>query len=144
VPRSVDLVHQVVALHRGVERAGELMALALFTRMSMPPKVATAWRPRPSRLLVAHVDHDRQGLAARGLDLLGGGVDRARQLRVGLGGLRRDDDVGAVAGGAQRDREADAAARAGDEEGLSWLRGSVIALCSCAGSPRPRSGRRAT
>jgi hypothetical protein len=36
-----------------------------------------------------------------------------------LGGLGRDDHVGAVAGGAQRDGLADAATRAGDEEGLA-------------------------
>ena len=36
-----------------------------------------------------------------------------------LGGLGRDDDVGAVARGAKRDRLADAAACAGDEQGLS-------------------------
>ena len=62
-------------------------------------------------LLVADVADDRQRLAARRLDRLGGGVDGALELRVRLGGLGDQRDVGAVARGAQRDREADAAAR---------------------------------
>ena len=66
---------------------------------------------------VAHVADDRQRLPAGRLDLLGGGVDRAGQLRVGLGGLGQQRHVGAVAGRAQRDREADAAAAAGHEQG---------------------------
>ena len=69
--------------------------------------------------LVAHVHRDRQRLAARALDLLGRRVDRPRQLRMRLDGLGGDDDVGAVARGAQRDGLADAAAGAGDEEGLA-------------------------
>ena len=52
----------------------------------------------------------RQRLAAGVLDLLGGGVDGARQSRMRLGGLGGDRDIGAVAGGAQRDGQADAAA----------------------------------
>ena len=40
-------------------------------------------------------------------------------LRVRLGGLGGDGDVGAVARGAQRDGQADAAAGAGDEQGLA-------------------------
>ena len=71
--------------------------------MSMPPKRATALSSAALTMhLVAHVDHQRQRLAAGALDLLGGGVDGARQLRVRFGGLGGDRDVGAVAGGAQR------------------------------------------
>jgi hypothetical protein len=44
-------------------------------------------------------------------------VDRAGQLRVRLGGLGGDHDVGAVSCAAQRDRLPDAPARAGDEDG---------------------------
>ena len=93
------------------------IALALLTTMSRPPKVATVCVDRGLHLrLVAHVDRERQRLAAGPGDLLGGGEDGARQLRVRLVGLGGDRDVGAVARGAQRDREPDAARGAGDEQ----------------------------
>ena len=57
-------------------------------------------------------------LPAGRLDLGRGREHRAGQLRVGLGGLGDQRDVGAVAGGPQRDLQADAAAAAGDEQGL--------------------------
>ena len=99
------------------------IALALLTTMSMPPKCCAVWSSAClTVLLLAHVDHQRQRLAARLLDLLGGGVDRAGQLgvrRVGLGG---DRDVGAVARGAQRDRKPDAARSPGDEQRLALER----------------------
>ena len=56
---GVDLVHQVVALHAGVQRAGERMALALLTQMSMPPNFSTVCVDgRLDLLLVADV-HDQ-------------------------------------------------------------------------------------
>ena len=81
---------------------------------------------------VADVDDQRQRLAAGLFDFLGGGVDRAGQFRIGIGGLGGNRDVGAVARGAQRDRQANAAARAGDEEGfslrdMSWAPAAVLA-----------------
>jgi len=60
-----------------------------------------------------------QGLAAGCLDLLRGGVDRAGELGMRIGGLRRDRDVGAVFCRAQGNRQTDATARAGDEQGAS-------------------------
>ena len=59
------------------------MALALFTSTSMPPKRSTA-APTAAAIsvLVADVARDGERLAAGRLDLLGGGVDRPRQLRV--------------------------------------------------------------
>src|SRR4029079_7559885 len=50
-------------------------------------------------------------------DLLGGAEHRSRQLRMRLGGLRRQDDVGALAGESASDRQADAAAGSRDEHG---------------------------
>jgi hypothetical protein len=47
--------------------------------------------------LVTHVDDKGQGVAAGLGDLLRGGEDGARQLRMRLVGFGRDDDVGAVA-----------------------------------------------
>ena len=95
-------------------------ALALLTTMSMPPNFSAVLSMRVlHRVLVAHIDHQGQGLAAGLLDLFGGGVDRAFELgmrRLGLGG---DGDVGAVARGAQRNGKPDAARCAGDEQRLS-------------------------
>ena len=107
----VDLMHQIVALHVGGLGPVSWIAEALLTQMSMPPNAATVLLDRVVDVgLVAHVDDQRQRLAAGLLDLLGGGVDGAGQVLVRLGGLGGDGDVGAVAGGAQRDRQADAAA----------------------------------
>ena len=74
------------------------MALALFTRMSMPPKrsahcfaaSATAFSSRMSTCI-------GQRLAAGLLDLARRGVNRAGQLRMRLIALGGDRDVGAVA-----------------------------------------------
>src|SRR6266851_5316755 len=76
------------------------MALALLTRMSMPPNAAT-------------------GPATGLLDFFGGRVDRARQLRMRLGRLGDDRDVRPVAGSAKRDRQANATTGTGDEERLA-------------------------
>ena len=96
------------------------IAEALLTQMSMPPNAATVFSTAVVDVgLVAHVDDQRQRLAAGVLDLLGGGVDGAGQVLVRLGGLGGDGDVGAVPGGAQGDGQADAAAGAGDEQGLA-------------------------
>jgi hypothetical protein len=69
---------------------------------------------------LADVAENGQGLAARGADLVGGGVDRALEFRMRLRRFRRDRDIGAVARGAQRDREPDATACAGDEQRLAF------------------------
>ena len=71
---------------------------------------------------VAHIDNQRQRLAAGALDLFGSGIDGAVKLWMRLGGFRRDGDIGAVARGAQRDRKPDAARRAGDEQCFSGKR----------------------
>ena len=98
-----------------------LMALALLTQMSMPPNSATVWFDRRDHLgFVADIAQDRQRLAAGGADLVGGGIDGAFQLRMRLGGLGGDRDIGAVPRGAQRDRQPDAAAAAGYEQRLAF------------------------
>ena len=62
----VDLVHQIVALHVGHAWCGvSWMALALLTQMSMPPNFATVCSTAADDVrLVAHVDDERQRLAA--------------------------------------------------------------------------------
>ena len=94
------------------------MALALLTQMSMPPNRSHGGIDGALDVLfLADVADHRGGLTAGGLDLLGGGVDGALELGVGLGGLGEQHDVGAPACGAERDRQADTPAGAGDDEG---------------------------
>ena len=85
------------------------------------------------RGLVAHVDHERQRLAAGLLDLGGGGVDGAFELGMRLDRLGGDGDIGAVARRLERDGEADAARGAGDEKRFSFERHRFPrpALCAC-------------
>ena len=77
----------------------------------MPPKrVDRRGDRRVDLRFVADVGGDRPAPCppAR-FDVRGGGVNGARQFRMRLGGLRGDDDVGAVSGGPHRDRVTDAA-----------------------------------
>ena len=107
----VDLVHQVVALHVGGQGAGELDGRGVVDAdIDAAEGRRRLFHGVLDAGLVAHVDDQRQGLAAGLLDLLGGGVDGAGQVLVRLGGLGGDGDVGAVLGRAQRDGQADAAA----------------------------------
>jgi hypothetical protein len=113
---GVDLVHEVVALHLGVQRVGERDRARVVDADVDAAEGRDALLDRGADLLlVADVADDRQRLAAGGGDLLGGAEDRPRQLGVRLGSLRREDDVGAVAGEPRGDRQADAAARARNE-----------------------------
>jgi hypothetical protein len=117
----VDVLHEVVALHRQLLGAGDGdRARVVDDDVDAAEPLDRLRDGARHRLLVADVAHDRQGLAARRLDRLGSGVDRALELGVRLGGLGDQRDVRAIAGGALRDREADAAARAGDEHGLAF------------------------
>jgi hypothetical protein len=88
-----------------------LIALALLTRMSMPPNsraaAAAAATAASSRAI---------GGATAGLfDLGRRGVNGSWQLRVRLDGLGGNGDVRAFARRAERDRETDAARAAGYE-----------------------------
>ena len=58
---------------------------------------------------VPNVDGQRQRLPAGLLDLAGGGEDRAGKFWMGLGRLRGNGHVRAVAGGFEANREPDAA-----------------------------------
>ena len=69
--------------------------------------------------LVADVADDRQRMTAGRLDFRRGGVDRSGKLRMRLGRLGRDDDIGAVARRAHGDGEPDAARAAADEQRLA-------------------------
>ena len=77
------------------------MALALLTTMSMPPNFAAVSIDR--RLdggFLAHVDGERQRVAAGLFDLRRGGVDGAFELGMRIDRLGGDRDIGAV--GARR------------------------------------------
>jgi hypothetical protein len=117
----VDLVHQVVALHRRLERAGERDGAGVVHEdVDATEGLDGLGDGGVDRRVLADVHGDRERLAARLLHVLGCRVDRARQLRVRLGRLGDDHDVRAVLGGAEADGVSDAAARAGDEERLAF------------------------
>ena len=100
----VDLVHQVVALHRRGQRAGEADGAGIVHQDVDAAELGHGLGHRlVDALFVADVAGQRQGLAAGLLDFLGGGEDRAGQTWIGLHGLGRDGNVGAVARGAERD-----------------------------------------
>merc|ERR1711892_375100 len=67
---------------------------------------------------IANVDNKRQRLSPRLFDLVRRRVNRTGQLGMGLGRLRRDNDVGAVCRRLLGDFEADAARGARDENGV--------------------------
>ena len=119
-PARIDLVHQVVALHVRRLGAGQADGRGVVDADVDAAELGRRLLHRLEHIgVVAHVDDQRQGVAAGFLDLLGGRIDGAGQVLVRLGGLGGDGDIGPVAGGAQRDGQADAAAGAGDEEGLA-------------------------
>ena len=148
---GVDRPHEVEALQRRLEGAGQADGAGVVDQHVDAAEGGDGLLDGALDLrLVADVGGDRQGAAARALDLLGRGVDGARELRVRLGGLGGDHDVGAVRRGPEADRQADAAARAGDEQGLAFeIRharlplapqvGRSILTGPCAGNPRARS-----
>src|SRR5207248_8084817 len=116
----VDLVHQVVSLPLGGQRPGQLdRRRIVHADVDTPECLDGLLDCSKDACFVADVDDERQRLAARRFELLRGGEDGSGQVLVRLRGLRGDRDVGAVACGAQRNREADATARAGDEQGLA-------------------------
>ena len=85
--------------------------------MSIPPKCSAACSTAASTCASSRISiATGSARPPASLDFLSCGVDGARQLRMRLGGLGGDDDVGPVARGAKRDGLADAAARAGDEQ----------------------------
>ena len=129
----VDLVHQVVALHVGLQRAGELDGAGIVDAdVDAAEGLDGSCDGVGDLRLLADVADDRQRLAAGLLDLLGRRVDRARQLRMRLGGLGRDRHIGAVARRPQRDGQPDAARAAGDEQRLALERHEgLLQLLDC-------------
>src|SRR5207247_832840 len=96
----VDLVHEIEPPHVGLGNAGELDGAGVVDDYVERAERRGGLVDRVlDRLLVAYVDHERQGAAARLLDLLAGSVDRALELGMRRLGLGRDGDIGAVGPG---------------------------------------------
>ena len=96
----VDLLHQVEALDRQLAHGGEVdRAGVVDDQVDAAEALDGLLHGGGDDALVADVADDRQRLAAGGLDLLRGGVDRPRQLRMRLSRLGDQGDLGAVAGG---------------------------------------------
>src|SRR5439155_11117478 len=115
---GVDVEHEVVAAgveigdRRQVDRAG-VVDHEVDTAEALDRGVDESG----DVVLVSDVADNCQRGAAGALDLGGGGVDGARQPRVGLVGLCEQGDVGAGPGDRDGDGETDAAAASGDEDG---------------------------
>ena len=139
-PADVDVLHQVVLLRLQVERAREVDDARVVDDDVDAAELALGLQDRLGHVVVvAHVADDRQRVAARGADLLGGRVDRSLELRVRGVGLREQGDVRAVPRRAQGDGEADAAAAAGHQNRLAGERlvghcgSSCFAEITCLG-----------
>ena len=118
-PARVDVLHQVVALHLERLGAGDVdRARVVHADVDAAEAIDGLGHRVLDRLLVADVAGDGQGGTAGLLDLRGGRVDCALELRVRLGGLGDQRDVGAVARRPQGDRETDPAAAAAHEDRL--------------------------
>ena len=119
----IDLLHQVEALHLELRHRREVDRRGVVDDDVDAAEALGGLRDRGGDLVgVANVADDRQRRATHLLDLLRGGVDGPRELRMGLGRLRDQRDVGAVGGDPLRDREADAAAPAGHDDGATLER----------------------
>jgi hypothetical protein len=77
-PARVDLLHQVEALERQVAHRRKVDRAGVVDYRVYPAEALDRLGNRPfDGLGVADVAHDGQSLAAGGLDLVGGRVDRA-------------------------------------------------------------------
>ncbi len=144
----LDAVHQVEPLHRHLGDGPEVDRRRVVHADVDAAELLDGLGHRGfDGFRVADVPNDRQGLAAGFLELLGGGVHGARQLRMRLGGLGDQGDVGAVLCSAFGDRQADTAAGAGDEHGFAIERhGVTLTPCSlrpdCGTAPIERRDRK--
>ena len=117
VARGVDGVHQVVALHGSVEGRGQGDGAGVVDADIDSAVGLDGLRHRLLHLIFeADIADQRQGVATGVADLLGGGVDGARQPGMWFGGFGGDGDVGAVPCRAQGDGQSDSPARSGNEE----------------------------
>src|SRR5690606_16105622 len=119
----VDLMHQVEALHIRFQRAGELYGAGIVDADVYAAEGFDRGRHCLGHLiLVADIAENRQRPSAGRLDLARGSIDRARQLRMRLGGLGGNGHIGTVPRRADGDGKTDTPATAGDEKRLSLER----------------------
>ena len=119
-PAHVDLEHQVEALDLEVAHGGEVDGAGVVHHdVHAAEVVGRLGHGAIHGVRVAHVTDDRERPASRRLDLRGGGVNRALELRMGLVGLRQDRHVRALPGQLGGDREADPPAAPRHEDGTS-------------------------
>ena len=119
----VDPKHQIEALHVGLRGIGELDGAGVVDHDVEAAEMRHGLiEGRLHCGFLAHVDGERERVAAGLFDLGRGGVDGAFELGMRLDGLGGNGDIGAVGGGFERDREPDAARAAGDEQGLALQR----------------------
>ncbi len=91
-------MHEVVALHGRTGKPGEPdRARVVDDDVDTAEPLDGLGDGRLHFAFFAHVDLERQRLAAGGFDFFGRRIDGAGQFRVGDFRLRRDNDVGAVA-----------------------------------------------
>ena len=129
----VDLMHQVEALHRRVERPGQIDGAGIVDAdVDAAEGRHGLLDGRSHGGLVSYVDGYRQGPTAGVDDRLGRAVDRPRKLGVWAVGLRQQGDVGAVACRPEGDGQADASAGAGNQQRATAETGH------CDGSPSGR------
>ena len=106
----IDLMHEIETLHVGRLRVGQRDRAGIVDHDIDAAELKRRLIQRTAhRRLVAHIDDERQRLPASLLDLGGGGEDRAGKFWMGLGRLRGNGDVRAVARGLEANREPDAA-----------------------------------
>src|SRR5665213_3889362 len=103
---------------RGIGLAIALRAARDGANVAIAAKTAEP-QPKLKGTIYTAADEVR---AAGGADFVSGGVDGALELRLRLGGLGGDRDIGAIARGAQRDRQSDPAAATGHEQRLAFER----------------------
>ena len=93
----IHRMHQVVALHRRVERAGQRNGRGIVDADVDAAELANRVRDGLLHLrLVADIAGERQRAAARFLDLGGRRMDRAFELRMRRDRLGGDGDIGPV------------------------------------------------
>ena len=114
---GVDLLHQVVALERGVGGRCQANGARIVDQCVDAAEGAHGRGDQGLYFgVVAHVYGNRQGLSARLFHFGRYRVDRAGQFWMRLVRLGRDHHIGAVGGQAQCDRTADASASARDDD----------------------------
>ena len=116
VPRALICCIRSKRLTGSSRMGARLIALALLTTRSMPPKRSAVWAAAASTASASRMSPTIGSASPPAASISSAAREHgSRQLGVRLRGLRHQRDLGAVARGPERDREADPAAPAGHE-----------------------------